>query len=134
MDVALVALAEAANVTPTGTLNIKGIYDSITVKRMPLVIPSLTFVIRLRCEHEDRGRKHQVEFTVIDQDGHSRWAAEANLRTPDVKPGRFSHFTHIQKLRNVKFQQFGRYRLRVQLEDREEPHDAVFRIVQQKGE
>lgn len=129
MEVALAALADAANVSREGKLNLTGIFDTIWCRSFPVVHPLCVFAFRLRFEYEDKQKDHHLDVSLLDADGQSLWRAGAAIRVGDVAPGQFAHADHILTLTGVTFAKPGRYRFRIQIRGQAEPFDTVFQVV-----
>src|SRR5438552_929958 len=67
MDVQLAVLADAANVSQEGKLNILGEFDTIWAGAVPVQWPLLWFVAKVKISEAD-GRVHRFEVRVLDED------------------------------------------------------------------
>ena len=68
MEVKTAVLADAANVSTDGKLNITGIFDRINAKEFPASWPSMSFVVRIQGHWSETG-EHEMKVVVADQDG-----------------------------------------------------------------
>lgn len=68
MDVPLAVLADSANVSNDGNLNILGIFDSIFAASYPALHPAATLVVQLRPRRSEAGEKAQVLIRLMDED------------------------------------------------------------------
>lgn len=134
MDVALAALADSANTTEGGKLNLLGVFDTIRGREFPLAHSHMAFAFRLRAEHRDQQRTHGVRVSLIDMDGNELFNADGEVQIGRIEPGHFQHANMIFNVHGAQFQQPGRYRFRIELEGEEEPHDSVFQIRQADDE
>lgn len=128
MQVALAALADSANTTETGKLNLLGVFDSIQGRDFPLSHPAMAFAFRLRAEHRDRQQTHGVRVSLIDMDGNELFNADGEVPIGRIEPGQFQHANMIFNVHGSRFEEPGRYRFRIELEGEEEPHDTVFQV------
>lgn len=71
MQVKLALLADYANVTAEGKLNILGIFDRIRVQQLPVVHPQMHLILRLEAHPAERDRSHPVEIRLHDPDGET---------------------------------------------------------------
>jgi hypothetical protein len=71
MQVKLALLADYANVTAEGKLNILGIFDRINVPELPIVHPQMHLILRLEAHSAERNRAHNVEIRLHDPDGQT---------------------------------------------------------------
>lgn len=68
MEVKIAVLADAANVSQEGKLNIAGIFDRITTGNFPAQWPAMAFVVKLAAHSTESG-KHEMKVVVADEDG-----------------------------------------------------------------
>ncbi len=71
MHVRLAMVADHANVSAEGKLNILGIFDRIAVTSLPAVHPQMHLVLRLEAHPAERDRPHPVEVRLHDPDGQT---------------------------------------------------------------
>lgn len=69
MDVPLAVVADAANVSREGKLNILGLFDTIRAEAFPCVHPMLALVIRFQGDPGDRGQRKELRIQFVDEDG-----------------------------------------------------------------
>ena len=69
MQVNLLALCDAANVSREGKLNMLGEFDSIHASSFPLTYPTMVLVVRLEAHPTEAG-DHQMKLQLQDEDGH----------------------------------------------------------------
>jgi hypothetical protein len=122
MEISLATLAEAANVTADGKLNILGAFDTIQACSFPAPTPAMTVVVRLLFEYEDSRRTYSVRTRLVDQDGRELGGFDMQLGPLDpVRPGEFAHLNIAAPVdRTMSFHHPGRYRIRVQIGDHAE--------------
>lgn len=101
MQVTLALLADYANVTAEGKLNILGIFDRITVQELPAVHTQMHLVLRLEASTPDQNRSHNVEIRLQDPEGRSLLDVRGDL-TPHGVPGRTSATNQILAFNNVQ--------------------------------
>lgn len=68
MQVTLAALAEAANTTEDGSLNILGIFNEVRAASFPAHHPSCVLVITLRVRPSETGRPITLTLKLMDDD------------------------------------------------------------------
>ena len=71
MQVKLAVVADHANVSSEGKLNILGIFDRIVVSDLPAVHPQMHLIVRLEAHPAERDRPHPVEVRLHDPDGQT---------------------------------------------------------------
>jgi hypothetical protein len=108
----LAVLADYANVSQEGKLNICGIFSNIASLGIPLNHPQLHVIVVLESERSDAG-EHTLALDLIKGDGSRviQIAGTMALGTPE--PGQTLKTNHIFKLANVRFDAFGAYEFKV---------------------
>ncbi len=76
-------LADAANATPDGKLNVLGAFEAVFAASYPATHASMTVVIRLTASPAERGQKKQVAILIIDEDGHNLAKIDAETEVPN---------------------------------------------------
>lgn len=108
MQVKLAVLADYANVTAEGKLNILGIFDRINVTQMPAVHPQMHLVLRLEAHASERDRSHKVEIRLHDPEGSTIFEVNGDI-VPQGE-GAFPLSTNqILTLNNMQLQKIGSY-------------------------
>ena len=82
MEVALALLADAANLTANGKLNVLGAFTNLNVRdSFPYTHPLMTLVIKFEADRFEAGSEKQIEVVVSDPDGGqlARLTAKAML-------------------------------------------------------
>jgi hypothetical protein len=87
MEVDLAVIADAANVSQEGKLNILGIFDTIWAREFPFRHAAMVFVLRVRADFTEEGT-HQLEVRLLDADGEQLFKAEGPIQVPSSAPGR----------------------------------------------
>lgn len=128
MKVALAALADSANTSEHGKLNLLGVFDSIEGQEFPLAHPSMAFAFRLRAEYPDQQQTHGVRVILLDMDGTELFNADGQIEIGRIEPGYFQYANMVINVRGARFEGPGRYRFRIELEGEDEPHDTVFQL------
>jgi Family of unknown function (DUF6941) len=108
MQVKLALLADYANVTAEGKLNILGIFDRITVPDLPVVHPQMHLILRLEAHSAERSRAHNVEIRLHDPDGETVFEVKGEM-VPHGEPGSTSATNQILTLNNLQLNKAGGY-------------------------
>lgn len=110
MKVLFACLADHAEASQSGKLNIMGVFDNIQARRFPAAHPQMFLVFRLLADFDDYSKPHRVTVKLIDQDGKvlAELQAQAGL-SERVPPGQFVTLNQIIKLNNVIFPKAGRF-------------------------
>ena len=112
MELELALLADAANVSREGKLNILGVFDAIYVQRFPCQFPQMQLILRFRADPVETGRAYKVEIQIIDQDGKKLTKLDGELGFPDSpekSKGLPMRADHILGFANAVFERPGPY-------------------------
>ncbi len=109
MDVTLALLADAANVSSDGKLNILGIFNALGASAFPVVHPQMALVLRFEATRAEGGKARQVELQLADSDGQKLFQISAQLMIPTGAPGAPIRLNHILMLNNIQFPRAGDY-------------------------
>jgi hypothetical protein len=113
----MAVLADEANVSQEGKLNLLGIFDRIAAAEFPVVHPKMVFAFRVEAEYGDAGRTFPVRVSMEDEDGTALFQAEGEIMAPTVPPGEFSTANQIFAMVGVQFPTPGMYRFLVRVGD-----------------
>jgi hypothetical protein len=119
----MAVLADEANVSQEGKLNLMGIFDRIAAATFPVLHPRMVFAFRVEAEFGDAGRAFPVRVTLEDDEGGVLFEAAGDLMAPPVPPGEFATANQLFSLVGVQFPRAGMYRFIVQLGDLP-PHET----------
>ncbi len=108
MHVKLALLADYANVTSDGKLNILGVFDRIHVTTLPAVHPQMHLVLRLEAHPAERDRTHVVEIRLHDPDGGTVFEVRGDI-VPRGAPGQTIATNQILTLNNLQLATPGGY-------------------------
>src|SRR5688572_10688148 len=108
MHVKLAVLADYANVTGDGKLNILGIFDRMTVATLPAVHPQMNLVLRLEAHPAEHDRPHPVEIRLQDPDGQVIFEVRGEI-VPHGEPGQSVSTNQLLTLNNLQLNRAGGY-------------------------
>jgi hypothetical protein len=110
MDVQLAVLADAANISQDGKLNILGQFDTIFAAETPVVWPLMWFVAKVGISDAD-GTHHRFEIRVLDDDGQliAPIAAFEGESGPSQIAGTLAGGNLVVGIRSAKFSEYGTY-------------------------
>ena len=129
----MAVLADEANVSQEGKLNLMGIFDRIAAPEFPVVHPKLVFAFRVEAEFADSGRMFPVRVSMEDDDGTVLFDASGEMMAPHVAPGEFSTANQLFALVGVQFPHAGTYRFVVQVGDVPR-HETPLHVQQAEGQ
>jgi hypothetical protein len=108
MQVNLAVLADYANVTGDGKLNILGIFDRINLMQVPAVHPQMHLVLRLEAHPAEQDRAHAVEIRLQDPYGAVIFEVKGEI-VPHGEPGTAVSTNQILTLNNLQLEKIGDY-------------------------
>jgi hypothetical protein len=113
VKVALALLADYANVSREGKLNILGIFDRINAQNVPAIHPQMQLVLILEADRGDADKEHNIGIELIDADGAKAFSIGGNLRFVPPPPGEQVRINHIIQLNNLQFNRFSNYEFKI---------------------
>lgn len=124
-------LADEANVSQEGKLNVLGVFDRISAPVFPTVHPKMVFVFRVQAEYPDAGQVFPVRVRLMDEDGETLFEATGELAAPRVSPGEVLTANQLFALVGIRFPRPGDYKFVVHV-GRLAPHETPLTLVQTK--
>ena len=121
MDIAFALLAEAANVSREGTLNILGSFDRIHGSKFPFTWSRMVLVLRFVASAAEYGTEKSIEIVTIDADGKRLATLKGSVKLPNGS-GRQLKINHLLPM-TVTFPAPGEYSIDVLVNG--EPKAAV---------
>jgi hypothetical protein len=117
MQAKMAVLAEAANTTADGKLNVLGIFNKVRVNQVPFQHPHMAIVVMFEASPGEKGTQHKIRIVLIDEDGKAiAPPPEMNFIIPDNLPGADVEFNLVMNMVGVVFQRFGRHRIDITLD------------------
>lgn len=111
MRVRYALMAEYANVTGDGKLNVMGVLDRLFAYHFPATHRELVVVNSLEIDNEDDGTTQQIEIRVIDPEAHSMAQVGGQLNVVGGK----QVFNQIHVFQDLEFQGPGLYQVLVMI-------------------
>lgn len=109
MQVKLALLADYANITAEGKLNILGVFDRIQVAGVPASHPQMQFILRLEAHSVERDRVHTLEIRLHDPDGQVAFELGGEVLPTGGGPGETLASNQIITINNLPLDQTGEY-------------------------
>ncbi len=109
MEVTLAVLADYANVSREGKLNILGIFDIIRARVFPTTHSQLLLVMSLEASIAEVGQSKTVEVKLMNEDGKQLFGISGQLELKGAQPGELIRNNHILQLNNLVFEKLGNY-------------------------
>lgn len=110
-------LADEANVSQDGKLNVLGIFDRVAAPSFPTMHPKMVFVVRVQAEYADNGGSFPLRVRLVDEDGGVLFEAGGELSPPEVQPGDFAIANQLFTLIGIGFPRPGSYKFVVNIGD-----------------
>jgi len=107
MDVTLALLADAANISQEGKLNILGSFDNINAPTLPFAHAQMCLVMRFSASRTEIGQQKQLEIALLDPDGAQLGTITGTFVVPDAPPGQRVAIGNILPLTNTVFTRGG---------------------------
>ena len=108
MDVPLALIADAANISDDGKLNILGVFNRISVRELPATHPQLTLVLKFVADAVEAGQTKRLQIFLSDPDGQRLLTLEAEIEVPGPKdPGKPVELVMPQTIVGLTFERSG---------------------------
>ena len=117
MEVSLGVLADAANVSQDGKLNILGIFNALGAATFPATHPSMNLVVCFEATRAEEGKTKKIEIQLADGDGQKLFTINTQLVVPPGTPGTPIRMNHILALNGIRFPKAGDYVFNVLIGD-----------------
>lgn len=109
MNLTLGLIADYANVSREGKLNILGIFNIIWASKFPAVHPSMHLVVRFEAHSAEAGESRAVKIRLVDADGNHLFDFGGPITIPKGQAGNPIVMDHIIALNQVTFPKPGTY-------------------------
>ena len=129
MELTLPFLADAANLSDGGKLNVLGIFNQIYSDTFPYRHPSMTCVIRFTANPAEFGKPKEVELTIMDSDGKPLGTLRGETTVPMSPGGKRAYVELILGLNGIPFERPGDYEFAI-LVGGEQKGSIPFEVVQ----
>ncbi|OGO52140.1 MAG: hypothetical protein A2148_12590 [Chloroflexi bacterium RBG_16_68_14] len=112
MEVDFALLADAANISREGKLNILGSFDRIYGSKFPLTWPRMVLVTRFVASAAEYGAEKTLEIVTLDADGKRLGAATGRMKVPAGQSGRQLKLNHVLPM-TMTFPAPGQYSIEI---------------------
>ena len=110
VEVNLAVLADYANVSQDGKLNIMGIFQEVNPPVLPFALPQMYLVISFEAGPAEFGSTKNVRIALLESDGSEMLALEGQTEVPrPPRPGSRAFMNQVIGLNGITFQQPGDY-------------------------
>jgi len=114
IKIPLAVIADSANVSREGKLNILGIFQNIAASSVPATHPQFSLIVTFQGERGDANNEHQIKIQMVSEEGEVMLDIAANLKFNLPPAGEHSVSAHqIFQFANITFTRFGTYDLNI---------------------
>lgn len=132
MDVKLAVLADAANVSREGKLNILGVFNVIYAASFPALHPPMYLVLNFEANNVEAGKTKTIEIVFQDEDGVKLGSITGSCVVPKGEAGYPIQINHVQRIPSTPFQKPGDYEFKILIN--EDPKETIsLRVVPMKS-
>jgi hypothetical protein len=117
LKIPMALLADEANISQEGKLNVLGAFDRIAASTFPMIHPKMVFVFRVQAEFGDAGQLFPVTVRLMDADGGALFEALGEIAAPHVAPGEVVTANQLFALVGTRFPHPGDYKFVVHVGD-----------------
>lgn len=109
MERKLFLVADCANVTREGKLNVMGIFDNISATSFPARHSSLSLIIKLVAELGEPGQTRDFSVKFLAPDGNQTFDLSGQIQIPLSEQGRMPEVNLVLELKDLIFPVPGPY-------------------------
>ncbi len=84
MEITLALLAEAANSTPDGKLNIHAAFTALGFPQFPATVPKTVLILRFEIDDGDWGKDQWITVTFFDESDQVVTTTDATVTLPEA--------------------------------------------------
>jgi hypothetical protein len=120
VDVTVAVLADYANVSQDGKLNIMGIFQEINPPVLPFALPQMYLVLSLSAGPAEFGSVRNIRIPLLHSDGQEIFSLQAQMQVPSARrPGSRAYMNEAIGLAGLTFAQAGDYAFHILIGDDE---------------
>lgn len=117
INIPLALVADYANVSQEGKLNIMGIFDKIFADSVPALHPQMQLIVTIVADRSEAGKEHSIIIELIDEDNIAKLARiEGTVKFEKPPSGEEIRINHILQLNNIAFNKYGVYTFKIQVD------------------
>ncbi|MGO8671450.1 MAG: DUF6941 family protein [Capsulimonadaceae bacterium] len=117
MQITLAALADAANRSDNGKLNLLGVFQSLYAPSVPCQHPQMALVLSFECTAMERGTRPKVGIRLVNSDAKVVLSIpEQILDVPNDPSNLTPNLNLIVNLNGITFESFGSHQFEVYIE------------------
>ncbi len=132
MNLDLALLADYANLTADGKLNILGVFQVLQAVSFPVALPQMQVVMSFEAGVAEASEEHKVDLQLIDADGKRLFAVSGQMAVGAIRAGEQFHAHHILTINNLRFDRPGDYRFDIFI-DGQSVKELPLRVVERSA-
>jgi len=109
METKLALLADCANVTRDGKLDLMGVSNTINARALPWVQPQMQVVLQFEVGPADWETEKGIEVRLFDADGKQLSAMQGKIKVGRPEVDKLSQMNWILSINNLRFNNEGDY-------------------------
>lgn len=114
ISIPLALVADYANVSREGKLNMMGIFDQIYATSVPAIHPQMQLIIALLADRSEAIKDHSIAIELIDADNTAKLLRiEGAMKFEKPATGEEIRVNHIMQLNNIVFSKYGEYSFKI---------------------
>ncbi len=129
MKARVAVLADCANVTADGKLNIMGVFNVINAQHLPVVHSQMQLVLSLVPDPWELNTTVPLEIQLVDADGKIIFGIKGQVALGGVAGGEQPTTNYLLGLNNTVFEKFGSFDFKILAND--EPFASIPLVVHQ---
>jgi len=111
MEVTFAVVADAANVSREGKLNVMGIFDRVFARQVPARFPPMQLVIRLEADFAELDAEHSIRVQLSDPEDEPVFDLDGSFTPRGGQPGQKTPVNHVIQLGNLPLKRTGTHRI-----------------------
>ena len=116
INIPLALVADYANVSREGKLNIMGIFDQIYSDSVPALHPQMQLIVTIVADRSEADKEHSIIIELIDADNIAKLArVEGTVKFEKPPSGEEIRINHILQLNNIAFSKYGEYSFKIHI-------------------
>jgi len=117
MKITLAVVADYANITREGKLNILGIFDVIHAQSFPMSHPQMQLVMRFEADIAEAGKTKKLEIKLMDDDGKNLFELNGGFTLGQGQAGETMVTNQILTINMMKFEKPGNHEFKILIND-----------------
>jgi hypothetical protein len=130
MDLKLGLIADYANVSQDGKLNVMGIFSRILAQQFPVTHPILHLVLVFSAGSSEKGTTKKIQLRLVDDDGKALVDINGNFAVPD-QPGPVVEMQQVFAFQMLQFPKAGSYAFHILVN--EETKQIIPLVIEQQA-